>query len=282
MRPSSVLLAVLLAAACAVALANAQPYSALALPAAARPRPGRKTPAAPNNAATTSLSRAERVKQFEAANAAGRRYLEADNAEEALKHFRQATELGPESSSAHANVGLCLMRLRRLEDALSAFERSEKYDEKQTIAVLKQAQILHELGRKAEADRVFRRVMALDPTDPWPFFQLAEYAAAAGKPREDPDTHGRYTQCAKLFQAKLALKGPPQLTPSQRGHYLEIMGKCLSKVGRSEEAYAAFDASFEVGHTFALISKADFLGQEDRMMEAAEAYEMVRPTPRDV
>ena len=276
MRPTSVLFAVL-ATACAVALSNAQPYAAMARPAEQRPRPESSTPAAPQAAASArSQSRAERVKLFEAANAAGRRHLEADNADEALKHFMRATEIGPESSSAHANVGLCLMRLGKLEDALSAFVRSEEHDEQQHIAVLKQAQLQHELGRKAEADRTFRRLMVLDPADPWPYFQLAEYAAASGKPREDPEVGGRYAQCAKLFQAKL--KDPLQpLTPSQRGHFLEMMGKCLAKVGRSEEAYAAFDASFDAGHTHALISKADLLGHEDRMLDAAAAYEAVRP-----
>ena len=206
---------------------------------------------------------------------AGRKQLDNDNPKGALSHFQKAASLAPDNSNAHANVGVCLMRLGRTEDAIEAFEQSERQDPRQKVAVLKRAQLLDELGRTQEAQQGFKQLMQLDPSDPWPYYHLAEYATAATDPREKKKAPELYEQCVSRFQARLQQMTLPAQS-KQRGHFLETKAKCLMKLDRVNEALSELNAAIKFGNNFAHITKADFLGSQDRMLDAAEEYNKAR------
>lgn len=253
--------------------AAALPYQAVSVPSArSRARPHRGS-TAPQQQQRYS---AETVNLYNELFEAGRKQLDSDDPQGALPHFRKAASLAPDNSNAHANVGICLMRLGQTEDAIEAFERSEKQDPRQKVAVLKRAQLLDELGRIDEARQGFKRLMRLDPSDPWSYYHLAEYAAAsAADSRERAEAPELYEQCVSRFQAKLQQMTLPAQS-KQRGHFLETKGKCLMKLDRVDEALAELDAAIKFGNSFAHITRADFLGSQDRMLEAAEEYNKAR------
>ena len=201
----------------------------------------------------------------------GNGLLDQGKAEAALEIFQQAAALAPTSSNAHANVGVCHLRLSQTDEALVAFAESEKFNPRQVLAVLKLAQLLDNAGRTKEAKRYFARLMEVDPSDPRSYFKLAHWADQAGDSRKASQLYG---QCVDRFHARLKRD---TVDTAQRAHFLEMLARCQAKVGRVEEALASYDEAIAAGDTQALISKADELGNHDRMLEAATMYEKVRP-----
>jgi len=254
------------AAFCAVLLlvvstcVQTQPYISLAKP--------RRTPV---------LSEATK-QQFQSLFDEGRRLLGTNKARQALKRFEDAVALAPTNSDAYANIGLCFLRLGQGEKAIAAFAESEKHNPAQAIALLKQGQLLDDLGRHEDAKAAFERLAVVEPDEPWSFYYLGLYAKTNASSNELSQSRAvqHFGRCGDLFKKKLQSRAAEQMSAQQRSHFTEIMGKCLIETQQFDKAFEAFDRSIADGNTFAHITKADALAQLDRMIEAANAYEAVR------
>jgi tetratricopeptide (TPR) repeat protein len=249
-----------------------QPYRKIHVPKKPRQLPWSSSEKSISDTRTTNLQA-----EIQYLLHSGTQMFQRNENEAALKEFHKAIKLQPSNSDAYANVGLCLMRLGEETKAIDAFEQSRKYNPKQTLAILKQAQLLENANRMEEARPLFEKLIEVEPSNPWPHFHLGTYMEMLSQ-KSRANYH--YTRCATLFREKLESPDQAYTPVAGKGFFNELMGQCLVKLRRFEEAEKAFDAALENGYSYAYISKADCYGSQGRMMDAATMYEKAMETDR--
>lgn len=98
-------------------------------------------------------------KSPDALNDLGRFHYQRGRWAESEKYFRSAVAADPQYARGWVNLGLALGQQRRPDDALAAFERAvSKAEAKSNLAFVYATQ-----RNKAEAERLYREALALDP-----------------------------------------------------------------------------------------------------------------------
>jgi tetratricopeptide (TPR) repeat protein len=151
--------------------------------------------------------------------------------------YAEAAEIWPKAakrSSVHDGRGWALMKLGRLEEALTAFTRAEelaKDDYEKAAASLKQADVLSELGRNDEAMMKYRSVVKNYPTAPF-----AERIRRLVAVREN-ETKGReHYKNFRFEEARRAFAEVGKEDPAKRPRmdFYEVL--CLYGQGADSEA----------------------------------------------
>ena len=99
--------------------------------------------------------------------------LDAEKWKSAAEVYAEAAEIWPDAaklSSVHDGRGWALLKMGRREDALSAFVRAEELasdDDAKAAAILKQGDVLSEMGRADEAMARYRDVVEHYPKAPF-------------------------------------------------------------------------------------------------------------------
>jgi tetratricopeptide (TPR) repeat protein len=81
--------------------------------------------------------------------------------EEALSAFRAAVVLAPEAAECYFNRGLAYQALGRLDDALADYSRALRLHERFTVAALNRGVVYYRLGRNNDARADLNRALAL-------------------------------------------------------------------------------------------------------------------------
>jgi tetratricopeptide (TPR) repeat protein len=116
------------------------------------------------------------------------RLMDANEHAKALGHLRLAAITRPESSRIRMSTGLCLLRLRRAEEAIPEFTAAAKAQPEDYRAWHQRAQAYSRLGRHAEAAKDLTAVLARFPEDAQLYEERATcYAALGDKDREAAD-----------------------------------------------------------------------------------------------
>jgi tetratricopeptide (TPR) repeat protein len=93
--------------------------------------------------------------------------LHANRAAEALSAFESSVELQADFDLAWYGKGLALLQAERLEEALDALSAATTANPQCTLAWIRQAETLEELGRRDAAcaayERVLQQTAASDP-----------------------------------------------------------------------------------------------------------------------
>ncbi len=102
-------------------------------------------------------------------------FLLAENEqfEPAAQAFERARALEPRDGPANFNVGYMLQRLGRHEQAFEYFDRALELDRDMARAWYGWGISLMRLGQSADALPKFQEAARLQPTDPYPGYQLA-------------------------------------------------------------------------------------------------------------
>lgn len=177
---------------------------------------------------------------------------------EALPRLDAIVKADPHNFPALALAGQCLRAAGREEAALALFRRAAAENELSAVPVANAAASLVSLGRRAEAEREYRKALTLDPS-------LAEAAANLARLlRERGDRAGAI---ATLEAAIAAGSHGSEV-------YLE-RGTALAEAGRVGEALADFReaARRDPTDTVALENAARAAFHLGRGREAAQAYE---------
>jgi len=99
--------------------------------------------------------------------------LAAERWKSAAEVYSEAAEIWPDAvkrSSVHEGRGWAMLKLGRREDALASFVRAEELasdDDAKAAAILKQGDVLSEMGRGDEAMAKYREVVAHYPKSPF-------------------------------------------------------------------------------------------------------------------
>jgi tetratricopeptide (TPR) repeat protein len=83
---------------------------------------------------------------------------------EALPELDAIVKRDPHNFPALSLAGFCLRQAGRTESALALFQRASRENDLNAVPVADAAGCLLDLGRKPEAEREYRRALALDPS----------------------------------------------------------------------------------------------------------------------
>ena len=98
---------------------------------------------------------------------------EKEQFEPAAQAFERARALEPHDGAANFNLGYMLQQLGRHEQALEHFDRALELDRDMGRAWYASGISLMRLGRAADALPKFEEATRLQPSDPYPRYQLA-------------------------------------------------------------------------------------------------------------
>jgi ribosomal protein S12 methylthiotransferase accessory factor len=114
----------------------------------------------------------------------GSSHLSLGKATTALRLFEEALDLEPKEEdipSIYSYIGLCLRDLEQYREAISSFEKAEKYDRERTDIYNLMGFCYYKLKEHEKAIDCFRRVLELDPSS------AIDYANIASNYREMGD-----------------------------------------------------------------------------------------------
>lgn len=167
--------------------------------------------------------------------------------EQAIRYFRAALQMDPDSMAAHYSLGLVCLGSRRFEEAIEAFSAVIRIDPTRAQGHSNLGAALSQAGRQAEAIGHLRRAAELEPDDAAIRENLGVALAKAG----------RYQEAMASYAQSL------RLDPGQASVYGQL-GAALLKTGRSAEAALRFRESlrlrpgwFEPMHRLAWILATD-------------------------
>jgi tetratricopeptide (TPR) repeat protein len=81
----------------------------------------------------------------------------------AVDHLRSAVAANNDYAAAHAELGLCLIRLRHFDEAISSLREAVRLDANNAQAWTNLGSALYQSGRVAEAATAFGRALEIDP-----------------------------------------------------------------------------------------------------------------------
>jgi len=135
-------------------------------------------PSAERNPLSPSLSAEEAKMLAEEADGA----MQEERWEDAIALYRDLLGRGGETAPALNNLGVCLMRSRRPDEAVDVLERAVALDPKLADAYANLGIVLiRDLGRSKEGERHLRRALALAPAHPVRLFLESHHLVRAGK-----------------------------------------------------------------------------------------------------
>lgn len=179
----------------------------------------------------------------------------------ALADYRRALLLSPKNVALLNAIGLCLMRLTRLEESIQAFDDAIRAHPAHAPSHVRRGTALRQTGNGAAAKFSYERALKLDPRNAEALACLASMAAQAGDAKTgrnlaeralalDP---GRKTASAALVLADIqegqyvsaeqrARSILRDRDVSGRASVLGMLGDALDGQDRTEEAFAAYSA----------------------------------------
>lgn len=186
----------------------------------------------------------------------------------ACELLEQALEREPENGQLWGKYGQALRRMRRLDDALMAYQRAIDLDPDDAWAWGGQGLTLGEMNRHADALICFDKALGLNTEDPWLWYNRAEELLALNRPHD------------ALESLNQAIKRRPDHAESWAKR-----GQALRKVNQLEEALSAFDKAVHVNPNYAWAwnGRALTLRELRRRDEALVSYQRaVREDPHNI
>lgn len=187
----------------------------------------------------------------------GYRLMGDGSVKAALADFDKAIELSPSYARAHANRGVALVHLDRLDEAETALRRARELNDDDFVVHQGLGMLHLARERPAEAIEAFTRSIRLDPGQTFTIGARLGAYAQLGKLREaladadlilasEPDNQGALFQKARLHtslgeaEAALAANDRMLKLTEDRAGVLGTRGELLSRLGRKDEATAAW------------------------------------------
>jgi serine/threonine protein kinase len=189
--------------------------------------------------------------------AEGNASYDAQQFEEALRAYKQASLLDPTYAAAYVGKGLALRNLQRFEEALLAYERAIQLDPDDPVAYNNKSKVLSILQWYSEALKAANQAIELNPNYPAAYYNKG-YALGELQRHEE-----------ELVAYERAIQLDPTFVLAYNGK-----GVTLNALQRYEEALAAFDRAIQLARTFAVahVNRGDTLGALKRYEEALQAY----------
>ena len=187
----------------------------------------------------------------------------------AIVAYDRATELQPSLSEAWFRAGALVYTMGHPDEAIGCFRRAAASGPKTRFGRLGAARALLTEERDVEAERVLRRMLALDPTNAMAHDLLGNLLAESGRFDEARDCFTRATT----------------LAPLMAGSYYDLV-RCRPVTSADADLVARIEAALSTPGLeleprmrvhLALGKAADDLGEYDRAMQHFDAADVLRP-----
>jgi Flp pilus assembly protein TadD len=186
-----------------------------------------------------------------------------DQDDAALAFFRAASSQSPRDARLPNAIGLCLVRLGRLGEALAAFEEAIRLEPSAT-AYQRKGWVLGLAGRVDEAERAYERALKLAPGNVETLTSLASLATRKGSAERahkfaerallldsrNPGAHIALAMVeigARKYQQAVdrlrAIMSNTSLVGHERSVALGLLGDALDGANAAPEAFAAYAAA---------------------------------------
>ena len=183
--------------------------------------------------------------------------------EEAVAHLREAIRLDPALAPAHYNLGTTLIMQGRDEEAIAVFRRTIDLRPNDPEAHNNLGGLLQLQGNHAEAERQYRLTMQLNPGHARAHFNLGSLLLA----------HSRFPEAEAEFRGTL------RVTPNHAAAYTGL-GRALAGQGRARvtDAVEAHRAAIRLdpGNAAAHRHLGDALKVDGKLAEAEAAFTRAR------
>ena len=136
--------------------------------------------------------------------------FDAGDLRDSAKHLQKAIRIDDRVPALHHNLGVCYLRLREYEKAVSEFQKASEIDPRMFAARINLTGALFLLGRYVDAEQAAREAYDLDPANPTARYLLSRTLALEG--RDTPEVlkmlraSGGQFPAAHLVLANLLLK----------------------------------------------------------------------------
>jgi protein O-GlcNAc transferase len=177
---------------------------------------------------------------------------------DATAHYEVALRLAPIFADAQAGLGNCLLRQKKLVEAIATLSQAIALDPSHAVAHDNLGSALQARGELAAADASFREAIALNPN----------FAGALYNRGNTLLSLGRYDDAIASFDRALALQ--PDLVAAQHNR-----GAALLELQRYDEALASFDRTLQLAprDASALANRGNALLRLGRHAEAVVSYD---------
>ena len=185
--------------------------------------------------------------------------LQEQRYDEAIKEFKRAAGLNPESTDAYITMGRTYSMIGQSDDAVAAFQKAIQIDPASVDARTYLANTLVKAQRYGEAEVQYKEVIKLDGSATAPHSSLGSLYLLMG----------RYAEAETQFQKVSTM------TPLDSSSYYNL-GLVYNNQGRYSEAVSEFEhaQALEPGYVDAIAEKAYSylgLGQAEKATEQATA-----------
>lgn len=109
-----------------------------------------------------------------------KRYFDSGDMQNSAGHLERAIRIYPDLPAAHHNLGVCYLRQKKFEKAMTAFQNASSMDAGLIEPVLGLSAALFLLGRYPQAETAARRAHDIDPGNPSASYLLGRALLAEG------------------------------------------------------------------------------------------------------
>lgn len=160
-----------------------------------------------------------------------------DRLRDAIRKFRQLTDLDANLVDAHIDLGLCYKRLGQYDSAVEEFKKALLRDPRNTIATYNLAHTYALAGRTDEAVAGFRRTLQISPYESKAFTGLGIANQLRGDIKQAMAEYERALQINPSDWTALANLGSAFLSQGNTGKAIAYLKRALEINPKDAEAY---------------------------------------------
>jgi tetratricopeptide (TPR) repeat protein len=195
--------------------------------------------------------------------------MNTNNLEPALALLLRAREMAPDNTDVLNAIGVCLMRLGRHYEAITAFDEALVHSPNTAFLYVHKAQLLEETGAFAQAREALERATAIDPKSAEAFARLAGLCARRGEMVAARDYANRALAIAPLPAATIAvamadieeknfqaacdslapLLADANVSPVNRSIAFGLVGDAMDGMDRPADAFQSYTSAREILRT---------------------------------
>lgn len=179
----------------------------------------------------TLSDKADTIQASDIFNISSNEQERISNLQEAIKAYKNATDINPEFVAAWKNIGDVLYKLRKYNEAIQAYDKAIEIVPNYPLAWNGKGLALNKLGKYDEAVKAYDKAIGIIPKNAEIWYNKGNAFLGNGKYDEAINC---YDKAIKLNQAF-----------AEAWHY---KGVALDKRGFGVEANAAFDQATELGY----------------------------------
>lgn len=224
-------------------------------------------------------------------NVLGSALAQQGKGEAAIKYFRKAAQIRPDSAETHMNLGLALQQQGKVQEAMASLRKALALKPDFAESHYNLGVALQDLGKRAEAIASYQRALRLKPALPMAHFNLGAALQAEGRRDEaiasyrqalalEPGFVEAHTNLGaalqeqgRLEEAVASYRKALAIRPDAQTHY--NLGTALRNQGHLDDAIASYRQALalEPDYAAALSNLGEALRDRGQFEEAVASYQ---------